>query len=227
MRALVFDLETCANAALVELALEAARIRGEARKNGSKEIDEEAVISEMALSPVFGRIVGIGVLDAAIGKPHVWVGEDERELLELFWHHAQGCELFISWNGLSFDLPWLHVRSLVRGVLPSVRISTARYRGPGESNHIDLFALLTDWRGNRTRHLKLDLATVARAFGVKPPMGNGAEIPQLFEAGDLEAVERHLESDLQATLGIWRALGCPGLDGMGANAARNIADVPF
>ena len=182
----------------------------------------------MSLSPVFGRIAGVGLLDAGSGEPEprVWVGEDEREILDLFWHNVEGYDLFISWNGLAFDLPWLYVRSMIHSIRPTVRISTVRYRLPGETNHVDLFALLTDWRGNRTRHLKLDLGTVARALGVEPPVGDGAEVPALFEAGDFETIREHLESDLRATLGIWERLGCPGLPS-GELVSASVGEVPF
>ena len=215
---LIFDVETAPNPELVELALEAAQARARAERKGNgngSEPDPEAIKADMALSPVYGRIIGVGVLsvgeDREAGEPWVWIGEDERAFLELFWHHAEGCGLFISWNGLAFDVPWLYVRSLVRGVRPTVRISTARFRYPGESNHLDLFALLTDWRGNQTKRLKLDLATVARTLGVEPHVGDGAEVPKLWERGDYDAIREHLASDLRATLGVWRALGCPGL----------------
>lgn len=212
MRTAIFDIETAPNPQLAGLARacaqERAAGRGEAPEDAA--VDEEAVRAEMALSPIFGKVVAVGLLDADTDGCIVLAGDDERELLELFWHHAQGYDLYVTWNGLSFDVPWLYVRSLVQGVRPTVRISTARYRWPGESNHLDLFALLTDWRGNRTRHLRLDLSTVARALGVEPPEGDGADVPALWEKGDIDSIRKHLESDLRATLGIWRALGEPG-----------------
>ena len=212
MRVAVFDAETAPNVQLLDLALSAARERAEARGEDPGEIDPETVRKEMALSPVFGRIVAVGLLDADFPDgPHVLVGDDERELLEFFWVMAEGFDLYISWNGLGFDLPWLYVRSMVLGIEPTVRISTARFRRPGESNHLDLFALLTDWRGNRSKHLRLDLATVARALGVESPVGDGADVPALWEKGDYDSIRKHLESDLRATLGIWRALRCPGV----------------
>ncbi len=221
MRAVIFDVETTHNSALFDLALEAARSRAERR--GEVDVDEETVRAEMSLSPVFGRIVAAGLLDVDFDEPVVLAHDDERELLQAFWHHVQGYDLYVTWNGLSFDLPWLTVRSLIQGVRPTVRISTARFRHPGESNHLDLFALLTDWRGNRSKHLKLDLSTVARALGVEPPEGDGAEVPRLVERGDWEAIKRHLESDLRATLGIWKALGEPGR----ANAEAGMEPVPM
>jgi len=211
MRVLIFDVETCANAKLVGLALEAARIRAEARKNASGEVDEEGVRAEMALSPIFGKIVAVGLLDVNFAEPHVLIGDDEREILQQFWNLAGSYDLYIGWNSLDFDAPWLTIRSLVNGLQPGF-ISQARYRHPGETNHLDLYQLLTSWRGNRSRWLRLDLATVARALGVESPQGDGADVPRLWENGDLDAIRAHLESDLRATLAIWQRLGCPGLN---------------
>lgn len=222
MRAVAFDTETSFTPDLLPLALEAAQIRAEARGEDPEGVDEEAVKAEMSLSPLFGRIVAVGFLDPASEETLIQIGEDERELLDAFWQAVTDVELFIGYNSLAFDLPWLTIRSLVHGLRPTVRISQARYRGPGDSNHLDLFAWLTDWRGNRTRHLKLDLSRVARALGVEPPTGEGAEIPKLFERRDYSAIREHLESDLRTTLAIWRKLGCPGLP-----AGALAEEVPF
>jgi len=211
MRICIFDIETCFNSALLDLALKAARQRAERRGEDPGGIDPEAVKGEMSLSPIFGRIVAVGLLDADEGRPRIWVGEDERELLELFWHNAEGYDLFISFNALRFDLPWLLIRSMVNGIRPTVHISTARFRYPGESNHLDLFALLTDWRGNQTRHLRLDLKTIAQVLGVEVPAGDGAEVPKMVEAENWEGIKCHLKADLEATLRIWERLGRPGL----------------
>lgn len=228
-RACIFDIETAPDERLVPLALKVAQARAEAKAKrwarsgsgsraqfrseaeGSGGAPEADVLGEMSLSPVFGRIVAVGILYWDEDEPQIWLGPDERRLLQAFWEAVEGCELFVSWNGLAFDLPWLYVRSMVQGVSPTAWISAARYRWPGESNHLDLFALLTDWRGNRTKHLKLDLATVCQALGVKPPEGDGAEVPKLWRRRDYEAIARHLASDLRATKGIWEALGQPGL----------------
>jgi predicted PolB exonuclease-like 3'-5' exonuclease len=210
MKASTFDLETSPQPDFFSLALEAARARAEARGEAPEGIDEEAVRGEMSLSPLWGRIVAVGLLDVDSKEQMIWASEDEREILTAFWGAVEQTELFIGYNSLGFDLPWLTLRSAVLGVQPTVRISQARYRQPGDSNHLDLFAWLTDWRGNRTKHLKLDLSTVARVLGVEPPVGDGSEVPTLFEAGDFETIRQHLASDLKATLGVWRALGSPG-----------------
>ena len=219
MRILVFDIETAPQPALRGLAEAASQARKPTRGSeivldedeASQDRLQDEIAKEMALSPLYGQVVALGAWDAQMASPHLWVGGDEREMLEEFWGYVQGCDLFVSWNGLAFDVPWLYVRSMILGVEPTARISAARYRYPGESNHVDLYALLTDWRGNRTKHLKLDLATVARILGVEPPVGDGADVPRLWELGDVKAIRKHLASDLRATLGIWERLGCPGL----------------
>lgn len=204
-RCLVFDIETSLNPVLVELALAGARSRAEAR--GQEPPEGELVQAEMSLSPVFGRIVAVGIMDVDTEESLLWAADDERELLRLFWHSVQGVDLFIGYNSMAFDVPFLELRARILGVEIPVEISQRRYY---IHNHLDLYEIISAWRGNRSRHLRLDLGTVARALGVEPPMGDGAEVPKLAEAGDFESIRKHLESDLRATLSLWRRLGCPG-----------------
>lgn len=226
MRAAVFDLETSWNPSLVELACQAAQARAEARGEGDLEPDLEAVRGEMSLSAFYGRVVGAGLMDAESEESQLWVGGVEREILESFWESAQNYAHFIAWNSLDFDLPWLTIRSALLDLRPSVTISSIRYR---ETNHCDLFQFVTNWKGNRFRHLRMDLATVCGALGVTPPIGTGSEIPILWEKRDCEAIRAHLVSDLQATRQIWRRLGCPGLPYTSRPRRRELEteEVPF
>jgi len=169
------------------------------------ELSEEAVKSEMSLGPLYGKIIAAGLLDADSEEPVILTGE-EREILELFWHNAQGYELFVGWNSLSFDTPFLELRSRLNGIEPSIEINQRRY---AVTNHVDLYMLMTAWRGNRFKLLKHDLSSVALALGIEPPAEDGSQIPLLYERGDMEAIRRHLRADLQATLAIWKRLGCP------------------
>ncbi len=221
-RVCVFDIETAPNPQLIALALSCARERAARRGEDSAEIDESAVVAEMALSPLFGRVVAVGLLDADFpDEPLIAVGADEAELLHKFWHWAAGFDLYVGYRSMSFDVPFLELRSRILGVDIAVEISQRRYCW---HNHIDVYEILTAWRGNRTRHLRLDLATVCCVLGVEPPVGDGAEVPTLVENGDWDAIKRHLESDLRATLGIWRALGCPGAPSFAVELEK---EVPF
>lgn len=208
MNAVIFDIETVPDVELLDLALESARSRAEARRNDDPEnVNVEAVKGEMALSPIFGRIVAVGTIDAEDENRLIRVGESESQIVESMWSNLAGYGLFVGFNSMSFDVPFLELRSRVLGVHIPVQISQRRYYW---QNHIDLLQLLSNWRGNRTRHLKLDLATMARVLGVEPPVGASAEIPRLYESGEYGAIEDHLESDLRATFEVWKRLGSPG-----------------
>ena len=215
MKACVFDIETSPQLNLLPLALEAARQRDAARrhttgleaKDSSPTRLEGEIAKEMALSGVWGRVVGVGLLDVDGGAPRVWCGEDERELLAEFWEAVRGVKLFIGYNSMTFDVPFLELRSRILGVEIPVEISQRRFY---VYNHIDLYEAITAWKGNRLRYLKLDLSTVCKALGVVPPQGSGSEVPALYQTGDFAAIRKHLEYDLQATLAVWQQLGCPG-----------------
>jgi len=214
LRAVIFDIETSYNPKLFSLALSSALERAKA----GAEIDEQVVKSEMALSPLYGRIIAVGALDAEADKPLVFTG-DEREILQAFWKAAQGYDFFVGWNSLAFDVPFLELRSWLNGIEPTFEISQRRY---AVTNHVDLYMLMTAWKGNRFKLLKHDLSSVALALGLKPPMGDGAQIPTLYERGDLDAIKEHLKSDLQAIKAIWERLGRPGVE-----HDRAFESVPF
>jgi hypothetical protein len=211
----VLDIETCANAELVKLALKAAADRATSRGEDPKAVDPDEVRQEMALSPLWGRIVAVGTLGLDDPAPTIRIARastDEAELLRWLWQQISEADLVITFNGSRFDCRWVLIRSLVcRVEIPLLPRTFWWGWKPGDTPvrpaHVDLYNLLY----HRSRHLRMNLATVCQILGVEPPVGDGADVPRWWAEGRYSELQRHLASDLKATLEVWRKLGQPGL----------------
>ncbi len=194
MRPLVFDIETTYNLDLLELALEKA----------DSEIAEEKIKGEMALNPLWGKIIAIGVMseDSRGERIKILAGE-EPNIIKNFWTIAKKFTQFVGFNSIRFDLPFIELRSRLHQIDTPINISTARYR---TTNHIDLYMIVTHWMGNQSENLKFDLETVATALGVNYLVGESSLVPQWNDLGEFEKIEEHLEGDLKTTKALYELL---------------------
>jgi hypothetical protein len=156
------------------------------------------------------RVVAVSVALRSGDRFSLWsLGEldsPERELIQRFF---DGVERFsptlVSWNGLGFDLPVLHYRSLVHGV------SAPRYWETGEDDqafrwnnylnrfhyrHTDLMDVLSAYQGRAAASLD-DVATL---LGLPGKMGmSGGQVWDRFLAGDLTGIRDYCEIDVLNT----------------------------
>jgi len=143
---------------------------------------EDELYERSAFDATFSRVVCVGVLmfsDAMVPQGAIcWHGANERELLRLFWARLGDPRpsLFITHNGLGFDLPFLKKRSVIHQVKPSIEISLARFR---TEPVYDTMAIWSNWE---TRGwVKLDV--LARALNVEAKSGSGKEVAEMWAAG--------------------------------------------
>ena len=89
-------------------------------------------------------------------------------MLEKFWEISRQYDEFISFNGRSFDVPFMMLRSAINKIRPSKNLMGNRYldRQRDDSLHIDLFDQL-NFQGAVRRRDSLHLYT--RAFGIESP----------------------------------------------------------
>lgn len=191
---LVFDCETTSNLDLVENALEAIE---------DPEDKAKFTPGDMALSPLWGKVVAIGVYEEGQDKPIIWSGPDEQLILAQFWEAVRGTDYFISFNGMRFDVPFIEMRSALLGVKPTIKIIQKRWQW---YNHFDLYMFFTDWNQNAKpcKHINMRLRTVCRALGIQPPFGDGKEVPMWVAQNDWERIDFHLSTDLIATMEVWK-----------------------
>lgn len=141
MATLIFHIET-AGAAWEDFDDSTKKhLLNKAKRTG---VDIEVVVSEFGLSAFSGSIVSLGIYDLERQQGAVYfvgLGEDEiflesgfafkerteKELLEDFWEGALSYDTFVTFNGRSFDIPFILHRSVACGVKPTVDLLGVRY----------------------------------------------------------------------------------------------------
>jgi 3'-5' exonuclease len=143
---------------------------------------QEKEFERAAFDGTFSRIICIGAIafseDMAPQQAVAWYGGQEKELLRQFWawigRHRPS--LFITHNGLGFDLPFLKKRSIIHQVKLTVEMNLAKYR---TEPVYDTMAVWSNWE---TRGwIKLDV--LARALGVETKSGSGRQVAEMWAAG--------------------------------------------
>jgi len=141
---------------------------------------EDESYAKSAFDGTFSRIVCIGLLEFSdqmeARSAVAWFGANERELLRQFWARlAQDRPtMFITHNGLGFDLPFIKKRSIINQVKPSLDINLAKFR---TEPVYDTMAIWSNW--DTRGWIKLDV--LARALQVETKSGSGEQVAEMWE----------------------------------------------
>ena len=173
----------------------------------------------LGFSPLTGEIVVIGVFDTeknrgvvyyqspdkhaeeTIDGNFIFKPKTEKEMLASFWQGAVNYREFVSFNGRSFDVPFLMLRSAVNDIRPTTDLAANRYLSsqPYNAKHIDLLDQLSFY-GNLKRRGTLHL--YCRAFDIKSPKGHGItgdDVSRLFNEKKYFEIAEYNSWDLIAT----------------------------
>lgn len=154
--------------------------------------------AKSAFDATFSSIVCIGLLEFSDQlEPRgatAWYGGNERELLRQFWSRLAQSRpaLFITHNGLGFDLPFLKKRSIIQQVKPSVDINLAKFR---TDPVYDTMAVWSNW--DTRGWVKLDV--LARALDVETKSGSGEQVADMWEKGQGAELARYCLQDTYVT----------------------------
>jgi 3'-5' exonuclease len=166
--------------------------------NASDAEQQDRDYERSSFDGTFSRIVCIGTIafsDAMEPQGAMaWYGGREKELLKQFWAWMANVRpnLFITHNGLGFDLPFLKKRSIIHQVKPTVEINLARYR---TEPVYDTLAIWSNWE---TRGwVKLDV--LARALGVETKSGSGKQVAEMWHAGRGKEIAEYCLQDCYVT----------------------------
>ena len=212
---LVVDIETVGRsvdeipARALDILFRSLR-RAEAREGAREEPTEEKVeaqrqeaIERFGLDPTTGRIVCIGLLDVESTRKEAYYGTDEKVLLTSFWEYLDRTksEFFVTFNGKSFDFPYINIRSAILEISPSMPLSIRRY---ATKPHFDVREVLA---GN-DRHRRGTLDYFCAIFGIPSPKSelDGSQIGDAFRDGRHEEIERYCLADCQATAELYERL---------------------
>lgn len=159
---------------------------------------EDELYEKSSFDGTFSRVVCIGVIALSDAmEPQgatAWYGENEKELLRRFWAKMGQVRpsLWITHNGLGFDLPFIKKRSIIHQVRPSVEPNLAKFR---TEPVFDTMAVWSNWemRG----WVKLDV--LARALDVEPKSGSGKQVAELWATGQAKAIAEYCLQDTYVT----------------------------
>ena len=220
---LVFDIETIgANFDDFDEPTQNSLTRWIKREAGEDEGKYNVMLKDLkeglGFSPLTGEIVAIGVYDTLVQKGVVYFQSPnketqeyrdgnftfkprlESEMLKEFWQGAKNYNEFISFNGRSFDAPFLLVRSAVNKIKPSVNLMSNRYlNNQFKVKHIDLLDQLAFYGAVRR---KGNLHLYCQAFNIKSPKSfgiTGDDVGQLFKDREYKKIAEYNSWDLIAT----------------------------
>lgn len=195
-----------------------AWIEREAAEGERREALLKQVKEGLGFSPLTGKIVALGVLDYEKNKGTVYYDSpasdseaseyeqftlkptSEKEMLESFWAGAKQYDTFVTFNGRSFDIPFIAVRSAVHGIRPTKNLMSNRYLSMQRGGyHVDLYDQLSFYGAVR-RPGSLHLWT--RVFDIKSPKADGItgyDVARLYAEGKHLDIARYNAGDLAAT----------------------------
>ena len=178
----------------------------------------ESELQKLNLYPLTAQIIAIGMLNPETNAGKVlyqsnsneqfssddgkieYVSGDEQHILKLFWDDVQRYSQFITFNGRSFDCPFLLLRSAIVGIKPTRNLIPYRY---DSAIHCDLLEQLTFYGAFR----KFNLDFYCKAFGIKSPKSEGITglgLGPLFREGKFRDIAHYCIGDVQATAELFR-----------------------
>jgi len=191
---------------------------------GKKDKTEQEVIDRLSLNPGTGRIVAIGMWRPEESKGGVLLEKDsegevseqwesladqemiyrgsETEILREFWRYvAQSVGRLVTYNGRSFDGPFLTLRSALLGVEPSRSFSPYRY---SFSRHCDLAEVISFFGARGMESLDF----WCRQAGIESPKKglDGSKVGEAYENGKIEKIGRYCLEDARATAELFKVL---------------------
>ncbi len=153
--------------------------------------------TKRAYHPFFSKVIAIGVKRRG-EEPVIWAGDDEGEILGEFWDHIEESRpgLYVTFNGMKFDVPFLTVRSMINGIKPTDTINVNKWKLEQE-NHFDLMIALTDKWG--LIWVSFDITCKILGIDLPDDAVSGAKISEFYDRGDWESIKRHNRQDLELT----------------------------
>jgi 3'-5' exonuclease len=194
-------------------------IKRDSENDEEYKIALEDLKNGLGFSPLTGEIVAIGLLDyhkdegavyyQAPGQRNAEVKEDgitfkqmsERDMLAKFWELAARYQVFITFNGRAFDMPFIMIRSAANGIRPTKDLMRGRYlyQNNPEALHIDLAEQLSFYGAVRR---KGSLHLWSRAFGIPSPKAAGVtgdDVGPLFKKKRFLDIAKYNVRDIRAT----------------------------
>lgn len=226
---LVFDIET---AALPFDDFDPAR--QEYLLRGCKDDEErQERINMMSLNPLTAQVATIGMLhvpaydaepkgyvysNVGASEPEetlpdgtLWRKMSEKDMLVKWWEilsHSPRHDRFhlISFNGRSFDCPFLMLRSVALKVRPTRNLMDGtRWRWDAHTDLQEELVFRSTDRSGAMRRFNFDF--YCKSFGITSPKSEqiaGHKVPEFFRAGEHRTIAEYCMRDVRATWELYK-----------------------
>lgn len=209
MNVLIFDIETVPDLAAGRRYYEIPDLDDAQAVQAMQNIRRQETGHEF-LALHFHQIVAISVVYCNDEKLSVLslgdINATEKELIETFYKALEKyTPVLVSWNGGNFDLPVLHYRSLIHGIVAK------RYWESGETDgqfrfnnylsryhqrHTDLMDILAAYQPRACASLD----SISTLLGLPGKMGmSGSKVADYYFAGKLNEIRAYCETDVLNT----------------------------
>ena len=207
MNILVFDVETIPD---IDSGKKIFNLEGLSDKNAAELMFSHRYQKSNGrtefLQHYLHKIVTISVVLKTDDKLSVWsLGDNnstETELLERFFEGIERyTPVIVSWNGSGFDLPVIHYRSLIHGVVAQRYWENGdddqsfrwnNYLSRFHSRHTDLMDVLSGY----ITTARAPLNEIATILGFPGKMGmSGEKVWDCYLDGDIESIRNYCETD--------------------------------
>jgi len=179
--------------------------------------DPPDLLRRMSFAPLTARTLSVAMLNPDTGRGVVWyehpggavshsanglitlVPAAEEKMLEGFWETVTRFQRLITFNGRSFDSPFLMLRSALLGIPPARNLLPYRFSA---FEHCDLLDQLTFYGATR----KFSLDAYCRGFSIAPPGGGEGrpDVSQLVSGGLYREVAELAARTVSATGELYR-----------------------
>ena len=129
-----------------------------------------------------------------------FISGTEKEILLNFWNAIKHYDRYITFNGRSFDNPFVMLRSAIIGVQPTRNLMPYRYDA---KEHCDLLEQLTFYGAIR----KFNLDFYCKAFGIKSPKSEGItglDLAPLYNEKKFRQIAEYCIGDVIATAELFK-----------------------
>lgn len=146
--------------------------------------------------PYLSRIVCIGIYYPLTGQSIALTNDSEKVILESFWEQIKGYNgIYITFNGVQFDVPFIIKRSIVYGLKPSNLSFIQHTKFNAYPPHFDV--MLQNGRYNG-----YSLKETCDFFGVPSPKEgsvSSSSVAQAYREGRIQEIADYCLRDLDST----------------------------
>jgi hypothetical protein len=210
MNTITFDIETIPQQAPLTKVQEEEldkKIKRQITEKTTKEEFDGIRNKTMATSPFFGEIACIGIMKVTSNNEYdtIAITGTEEQILKKWWQIiSKHRGLFVHFNGLGFDVPFIVKRSLKHKILPTNQsfLDTRRFL---KYPHFDVYQILGDF--DRWNSASLNLAS--DWLGFETPKGGEVVASNVYDAykkGEIDKIAEYCLKDVETTFKIYNML---------------------